>query len=71
MTWLSIAQIIVAALLITLILLQEKSSGLSGIFGGGGGEVYQTRRGLEKLIFWGTMALVIVFGGLAIADLLL
>jgi len=71
MTWLSIAQIIVAALLITLILLQEKSSGLSGIFGGGGGEVYQTRRGLEKLIFWGTIALVIVFGGLAIADLLL
>ena len=71
MTWLSIAQIIVAALLITLILLQEKSSGLSGIFGGGGGEVYQTRRGLEKLIFWGTIALVIIFGGLAIADLLL
>ena len=71
MSWLSIAQIIVAALLITLILLQEKSSGLSGIFGGGGGEVYQTRRGLEKLIFWGTIALVIVFGGLAIADLLL
>ena len=71
MSWLSIAQIIVAALLITLILLQEKSSGLSGIFGGGGGEVYQTRRGLEKLIFGGTIALVIIFGGLAIADLLL
>lgn len=70
MSWLSIAQIIVAALLIALILLQEKSSGLSGIFGGSG-EVYQTRRGMEKIIFWGTIVLVVVFGGLAIADLLL
>lgn len=69
MPWLSIAQIVVAALLIALILLQEKSSGLSGIFGGGG-EVYQTRRGFEKIIFWGTIVLVIIFGGLAIADLL-
>lgn len=72
MSILSIAQLIVSILLVTLILLQERSSGLSGIFGGtGGGGFYQTRRGLEKLIFGGTIVLAIAFAGLAIADLLL
>ncbi len=72
MSIISIAQLVVSVLLITLILLQERSSGLSGILGGGGGEgFYQTRRGLEKLIFAGTIVLAIAFGALAIADLLL
>jgi len=51
---LAIAQIIVSILLIALILLQERSSGLSGILGGGGEGFYQTRRGLEKIIFGAT-----------------
>jgi len=72
MSLISIAQLVVSVLLIILILLQERSSGLSGIFGGGGGSgFYQTRRGLEKLIFAGTIILTIAFGALAIADLLL
>lgn len=68
---LSIAQLVVSVLLITLILLQERSSGLSGIFGGGEGGFYQTRRGLEKTIFFSTIVLAVVFVGLAIAGLLL
>jgi protein translocase SecG subunit len=70
---LKIAQIIVSAVLLVLILLQERSSGLSGAFGGSGSEggFYQTRRGLEKFIFVGTIVLTIVFIGLVIADLLL
>lgn len=68
---LAVAQIIVSILLIVLILLQERSSGLSGILGSGGeGGFYQTRRGLEKAIFWATIVLVVAFASLALADLL-
>ena len=69
---LPIAQITVSVLLIILILLQERASGLSGILGGGTeGGLYQTRRGLEKFIFGSTIVLAIVFAGLALADLFL
>lgn len=67
---LSVLQIIVSVALVALILLQERSSGLSGIFGGEGG-VYQTRRGMEKLIFGGTIVLAVIFAGLAIVQLIL
>jgi len=65
MSVVSIAQIIVSVLLIITILLQERSSGLSGVFGGSG-EFYHTRRGLEKIIFWGTIVLVIAFAALSL-----
>ncbi|OGY63212.1 MAG: preprotein translocase subunit SecG [Candidatus Harrisonbacteria bacterium RIFCSPLOWO2_02_FULL_41_11] len=69
---LAIAQIVVSIILIALILLQERTSGLSGILGGGGeGSFYQTRRGLEKFVFWATIASAVVFALLALADLLL
>lgn len=67
---LPIAQIVVAIILIILILLQERSAGLSGIFGGdSGANFYQTRRGMEKFIFGSTIVLCIVFVALAIAQL--
>ena len=59
--YLSIAQIIVSLVLIVLILLQERSSGLSGVFGGGGGEFYSQRRGLENTIFIATIVSAVVF----------
>ncbi|MFA5083959.1 MAG: preprotein translocase subunit SecG [Candidatus Paceibacterota bacterium] len=69
--FLSILQIIVAVLLIILILLQERSSGLSGVLGGGeAGSSYQTRRGLEKLIFYGTIVLAVIFVILALLNLI-
>ena len=69
---LAIAQIVVSILLIGLILLQERSSGLSGIFGGASeGSFYQTRRGLEKLIFASTIVLAIAFAALALLNLVL
>jgi len=73
MSWLPIAQLVVSILLIILVLLQEKSSGLSGVLGGSGteGGFYQTRRGLERFIFWGTIILATAFAGLALIDLLI
>ncbi len=71
MNWLPISQIIVTVLLIVFILLQERSSGLSGLLGGGEGGFYQTRRGLEKFIFGGTIVLAIAFAALALAGLVL
>ncbi|MBI4994487.1 preprotein translocase subunit SecG [Candidatus Peregrinibacteria bacterium] len=70
MSILGIAQIIISAVLITLILIQERSSGLSNVLGGAGGTPYQTRRGLEKTIFWATIVSGIIFAGLAIWNLL-
>lgn len=67
-----IIQITIAVLIILLILLQERSAGISGLFGGGDqGGVYQTRRGLERVIFWATIVLLIAFTGLAIAQIVL
>jgi protein translocase SecG subunit len=69
---LAIIQIIVALIIVGLILLQERSSGLSGIFGGegGGGNIYQTRRGMEKVIFVSTIVFSVIFVALAVLQLL-
>ncbi len=66
-----IAQIVTALILITLVLLQERSSGLSGAFGGAGATPYQTRRGLEKTVFAGTIIVGIIFAALAILNLVI
>jgi protein translocase SecG subunit len=57
---LHIAQVLVAILLIVSILLQNKGTGLSNIFGGGG-NIYQTKRGMEKKLFTTTIVLSILF----------
>lgn len=52
--------ILVMILLIIVIALQNKSSGLSTVFGGAG-NIVQTRRGFEKWLFYATIALGILF----------
>ena len=69
-TSLQIVQIIVAATLITLILLQTKGTGLGGIFGGDS-SVYKSRRGVEKTLFNATIALSVVFFLVAIANVII
>lgn len=68
--YISIAQVIISVILIVLILLQERSSGLSGVFGGGESEFYSKRRGLERLIFFATIALIIIFAILSLVNLI-
>lgn len=42
--------------------MQSKTSGLSGAFGGDDAQgAFQTRRGLEKVVFQGTMAVAVLF----------
>lgn len=58
---LNIIEIIVAVLLIALVLLQMQGSGLSSAFGGTG-EVYRSKRSIEKMLMWATVVVTIVFG---------
>lgn len=57
---LKFVNILVMILLIIVISLQNKSSGLSNVFGGAG-NIVQTRRGFEKWLFYATIVLGILF----------
>ena len=52
--------ILVMIILVLVIALQNKSSGLSNVFGGAG-NIVQTRRGFEKWLFYATIILGILF----------
>ena len=70
MSALTIAQTVVAVLLMISILLQQRGSGLSGTFGGES-NAYSTRRGAEKAIFIATIVLVVLFIGISVARLII
>jgi len=53
-------QIVFSILLIIFILLQNRGSGLSGVFGGEG-NVFRTKRGAEKIIFYLTIIFAVLF----------
>jgi len=63
-------QIFLALLLIGFILLQGRGTGLSSAFGGGG-ETFRTRRGVERIVFYATIIVAILFGLSLIVSLLL
>jgi preprotein translocase subunit SecG len=65
-TALQIVQIIISILLVVLILMQAKGSGLGSLFGGEAGSITKTRRGLEKTLFQITVVLAIAFMSIAI-----
>lgn len=63
-------QIGVAVLLVAAVLLQQKGAGLGSAFGGSfGGQVYRSKRGLEKALFWATVILAVLFMVLAFLNL--
>ncbi len=70
MPLLTILQIIVGVILIALILIQERSSEVSGLLGGGGdGGFYRARRGMERTAFIATLVLIAIFAILSLANL--
>jgi preprotein translocase subunit SecG len=59
--YLNIAQIIVSIALIVIILLQVRSGGMGGVFGGTETAVHKTRRGIERTLFNVTVGLSVAF----------
>jgi len=54
-----ISQIVVCGTLVVTVLLQNRAEGLGKMFGGGG-EVFRTKRGLEKVLYYLTIGLILV-----------
>ena len=71
MEFINILQIIIAILLTIVILMQNRGAGMSGVFGGGGSNVYMTKRGLEKKLFIATIVLSIAFFLVSLAIILM
>jgi preprotein translocase subunit SecG len=57
--FLLIIQVLVSLLLMSLILLQSSKGGLGGAFGGG--ELYRTKRGAERVVFTATIVVAFLF----------
>ncbi len=68
---LNYAIIIVSIALIASVLLQSKGVGLGGLAGGDTGGVYSQRRGIEKVMYYITIALSVVFLMLALISVLI
>lgn len=60
-TALAIAQLIIAAFLTLLVLLQTKGSGFSGALTGDTSSIYRSRRGAEQWLFRGTIGIAVAF----------
>lgn len=58
-----IAQVVLSVIIVIVVLLQPKDPNLGGsAFGGsGGGETYKSRRGIEQILHYATIVLVIAF----------
>jgi len=69
-TILTVVQIILSILLVAAILLQQRGTGLSATFGGEG-NVYRTKRGLERGLFVATIVIAALFIAAAILTIII
>lgn len=69
MNTMTIIQLVISALLILSILMQHRGTSLGGAFGGESA-VFRTRRGAEKLLYYSTIILAVIFVGLSVVNLL-
>ncbi len=65
------AQIMLSIVLISTILLQQTGAGVGGAMGGGDDSVHYTRRGMEKLLFYVSIVIAILFALSAFVILLI
>lgn len=64
------AQIILSIVLITSIILQQTGAGVGGAMGGSDDSIHYTRRGAEKVLFYVSIVIAILFAGSAIVTVL-
>lgn len=69
-TYLYLAQIVLAIAIIALVVVQAKDAGISGMFGGSDMGISHTRRGVERTMFNATIVLIVFFVLLAFATVL-
>ncbi len=69
-TYLNLIQILLAVALIVLVLLEVRSGGLGGVFGGSQTSLIRRRRGAELLLFRLTVLTSVLFFLVAIANVL-
>jgi len=67
---LDIIQIISAATVVVLVLVQNRGAGVGAAFGGEG-NVYRTKRGVEKYLFILTIIFSIIFLGVSLISVIL
>ncbi|MGV7975575.1 MAG: preprotein translocase subunit SecG [Anaerolineaceae bacterium] len=70
-SFLNIAIMITSVALVGSILLQSKGIGLGSLAGGDSGGVYTKRRGVEKVLFFVTIGLAVLFVVLALVSVLI
>jgi preprotein translocase subunit SecG len=66
----NIALIITSIALIASVILQSKGAGLGGLTGADTGGIFTARRGIEKILFWVTVGLSVLFFVLTVATYL-
>ena len=69
--FLDIALIITSVGLILGVILQSKGAGLGGLTGADTGGVFTARRGIERILFWVTITLAVIFFGLVFAIIII
>ena len=65
------SQLATSVLLIVLIAIQQRGAALGAGFGGGSGEVYSTKRGAQKKIYYATIVVTTVFLVLGVLNILI
>ncbi len=63
-----ISLIVVSVALIASVILQSKGAGLGGLTGADTGGIFTARRGVEKTLFYVTIALAVLFFILAVVS---
>jgi len=57
---LNIVQLVLSIILIIIVLLQQKGSGMGAAFGGSN-SVYTTKRGIDKTLHYATIVIALIF----------
>lgn len=72
--YMNLTLVIISVALITVILIQSRGAGMGGLGGGGGGDFggsgYHVRRGLERVMFYVTIGLSVVFFTMAVVTVI-